>query len=293
MSSIVIVVALVFLPVAAGVGASLVAVAPSGQADAAHRPTDQLTITGYGVSPARLTQVRREAGDALRYVRGVWDGAWSAPVRIDLPADSAGFRARVGRAGTDGEAAVAVIPRAGGAGAPGGDATRVVINPDVYERLTPEGRQVVLRHELTHLASADVTGPGTPTWLVEGLAEVVGHAGVALSVRRAAPELAVEVQAGWLPDALPGDAAFTATDGTVPRSYQEAWLACKLIADTVGTDGLIGFYRQVGSGEGGPNTRLAGAFQRFLGTTEAGFVARWRSYLRAQLPTGTDRRPPA
>ncbi|WP_322780226.1 hypothetical protein [Frankia sp. Cas4] len=277
----------------AAVGALLVAVAPWDHARAVRTPpVDRLTVTGEGASRVTVAQVRHDAGDALRYVRGVWDGEWSAHVVVDVPPDGAGFRSRVGRASVDGEAAVALIPRVGEAGPSAREAARVIINPDVYERLSAEGRQVVLRHELTHLASANVTGPGTPTWLVEGLAETVGHGDVALSVTRAATELAAEVRSGWLPDALPDDAAFTAADGTVPRSYQEAWLACRLIAETVGLDGLIGFYRRVGSGEGDPRTRLAAGFQAFLGTTEAGFVLRWRSYLRTRLSTDADVRPP-
>ncbi len=277
----------------AAVGALLVVVAPWDHAGAVRlQTTSRLTVTGYGASSTQLAQVRHDAGDALQYVRGVWDGHWSADVVVDVPADAAEFHTRVGRASAEGEAAVVLIPAMDGAGPAAREAARVIINPDVYERLSVQGRQVVLRHELTHLASADATGPGTPTWLVEGLAETVGHAGVALSVTRAATELAAEVRSGRLPDALPDDAAFTVADGTVPRSYQEAWLACRLIADTVGMDGLIAFYRRVGSGESDPQTRLAAGFQAFLGTTEAGFVARWRSYLRTRLSTDADGRPP-
>ncbi|WP_250281652.1 hypothetical protein [Frankia sp. CiP1_Cm_nod2] len=301
-----------------------------------------------GAPSSRLDQVRRDADEALRYVRGVWDGPWADRVVVEVPADGAGFRAASGRAG--GEAAVAVLPwKAGGAGAPGpssdgigggapppgcpsggcpsgalpdggtgsgtssgtgggissgtgsgvgsgtghgagggsGDdgpgAGRVIVDPEVYDRLSAEGRQVVLRHEFTHLASADVTGAGTPTWLVEGLAETVGHAGVRLAVARAATELAAEVRAGRLPDALPDDAAFSATDGSVPVRYQQAWLACRLIADRAGLDGLVRFYRQAGTGAGDPQARLADALRAVLGVTEADFVAQWRSYMDVQL----------
>ncbi|ONH37219.1 MULTISPECIES: hypothetical protein [Protofrankia] len=282
--------------------------------------------TVVGDAPAsRLVEIRRDADEALRYVRAVWDGPWADRVVVEVPAGGAGFRAASGRAGADGEAAVAVLPReARGPGASAaaralsgdgsGDATdggtaspgcppggcapgvssggtdsgiggdgpgvgRVIVNPEVYDRLSVEGRQVVLRHEFTHLASADVTGAGTPTWLVEGLAETVGHAGVRLAVARAATELAAEVRAGRLPDALPDDAAFSATDGSVPVRYQESWLACRLIADRVGLDGMIRFYRQVGTDGGDPRTRLADALRAVLGVTEADFVTQWRSYL--------------
>jgi hypothetical protein len=281
------------MPVLCGIAAGVVGIllvtgGRPGRAGAVQPPpAGRLTVTGYGVSAMLLTQVRRDAAAALRYVRGVWDGPWSTRVVVEVPADDAGFHTRLGRGSADGEAAVALIPRAGPAGAPGQGAARVIINTGVYERLTAEGRQVVLRHEMTHLASADVTSSDTPSWLVEGLAETVGHAGTALAVTAAATELAAAVRTGWLPDALPADAAFTATDGTVPRSYQEAWLACKLIADTVGLDRLIGFYRQVGTGPGDLHTRLADGFQMFLATTEAGFVTWWRAYLRVQVQVTT------
>ncbi len=244
---------------------------------------ERLTVTGSGVPPALSDQVRRDADDALGYVRGVWDGPWSDHVVVEIPVDDAGFRARAGRMGAGGEAAIAVTPVPAETGPDGPGVGRVILRREVYERLSAQGRQVVLRHELTHLASAAVTGSGTLLWLVEGLAETVGHAGVPLATTRAAAELAADVRSGWLPDALPSDAQFSAADGTILRSYQEAWLACRLIADRLGLGGLISFYRQVGSGRGDPQSRLDGAFRAFLGTTEAGFVAQWRSYLRAGL----------
>ncbi len=286
--------------------------------------TGRLTVVG-DVPASRLVEIRRDADEALRYVRTVWDGPWAGRVVVEVPTGGSGFRAASGRTDAGGEAAVAVLPReargpgasaasgaasvggggdaAGGSSAspgcpPGGCAPgvssggidsgtggdgsgvgRVIVNPEVYDRLSVEGRQVVLRHEFTHLASADATGAGTPTWLVEGLAETVGHAGVRLEVTRAATELAAEVRAGRLPDALPDDAAFSAADGSVPVRYQESWLACRLIADRAGLDGLIRFYRQVGTGVGDPRTRLADALRAVLGITEADFVAQWRSYL--------------
>jgi hypothetical protein len=50
---------------------------------------------------------------------------------------------------------------------------RIIINPR-YFKPTSSFFEVILRHEISHAAAAPITGDGTPSWLVEGLAEYVG-----------------------------------------------------------------------------------------------------------------------
>ena len=56
-----------------------------------------------------------------------------------------------------------------------------------------------MTHEITHVATRSVTAVGTPTWLVEGIADYVGFKGTSTSVRFDASELAREVDAGRQP----------------------------------------------------------------------------------------------
>lgn len=160
---------------------------------------------------------------------------------------------------------------------------RVVINPEAYARLSALGRQVVLRHELTHVISASVTPVDMPLWLVEGLADTVGYDGAPLSVQQVAAELAEQVAAGAIPTALPADAAFAATGDAASRAYEEGWLACRLIVNRAGIGGLVRFYQEAGGGRGTGADRLRAAFADVLHLTPGAFTATWRAYVRQQL----------
>ncbi|WP_344214661.1 hypothetical protein [Nonomuraea bangladeshensis] len=156
------------------------------------------------------------------------------------------------------------------------DGDRVLVVPEVFARLNPTGRDVVLAHELTHVAAGT---DRLPIWLYEGFADYVGYRDSGLPVRTAAAELADEVRAGRLPAALPGPAAFAA-DGSDParlaRAYQEAWLACRFLADRFGEGTLVRLYRE--ARVDGADRALAG-----LGLSTATLTARWRAYVREQL----------
>ncbi|MGW2143757.1 hypothetical protein ACWCOT_05560 [Nonomuraea bangladeshensis] len=156
------------------------------------------------------------------------------------------------------------------------DGDRVLVVPEVFARLNPTGRDVVLAHELTHVAAGT---DRLPIWLYEGFADYVGYRDSGLPVRTAAAELADEVRAGRLPAALPGPAAFAA-DGSDParlaRAYQEAWLACRFLADRFGEGTLVRLYRE--ARVDGAERALAG-----LGLSTATLTARWRAYVREQL----------
>ncbi len=187
------------------------------------------------------------------------------PVRpLVIVPDSARDAARLARvARVDGLAALA-------------DGGRVIVVPELFATLTPTGKDVVLAHELTHVTAGT---DGLPIWLYEGFADYVGYRDAGLPVTTIAAELAAEVRAGRLPDALPGPADFAA-DGRDParpaRAYQEAWLACRFLADRFGEETLVRLYRAA---------RTTGADRALAarGLTAATLTARWRAYVRDQL----------
>ncbi|MGP4093161.1 hypothetical protein [Nonomuraea sp. KM90] len=156
------------------------------------------------------------------------------------------------------------------------DRGRVIVVPELFATLNPTGRDVVLAHELTHVAAGT---DHLPVWLYEGFADYVGYRDAGLPVATAAAELAAEVRAGRLPNALPGPAAFAA-DGRDPdrlaRAYQEAWLACRFLADRFGEGTLVRLYREAQAA--GLDRALAS-----LGLSVATLTARWREYVRDQL----------
>jgi hypothetical protein len=153
---------------------------------------------------------------------------WKGRVLVVLPASTAELQRLAPEAGdmTD-VAAVATVDR-------------VLVDPESYLQLSATGRQVVLAHELTHLALRSRTTRRTPLWLVEGIADEVGLRGSGLADRTIAQELADEVRRGVVPRTLPNDADFGGP--RMAQAYEQAWLAVDLLARRYGDKGLLAFY---------------------------------------------------
>ncbi|NUR85827.1 MAG: hypothetical protein HOY71_17250 [Nonomuraea sp.] len=218
-------------------------------------------VAGHRAAPALLADLARRADLAGHRVSAVL----GRPVRaLVVVPDSDADAARLARVGpVDGLAALA-------------DGGRVIVVPGSFARLTATGRDVVLAHELTHVAAGT---DRLPVWLYEGFADYVAYRDAGLPVRTAAAELAAEVRAGRLPSELPGPEAFAPAGGDperLARAYQEAWLACRFLADRFGEGTLVRLYR---------DARVAGADQALasVGLTAATLAARWRAYVREQL----------
>lgn len=358
---------------AAGCAGRAVGPPPAGASGPA-APGPVTLRAGPEVPADWAARVRAEVAAAVADVAALLPGGWSRQVDTRLVATDAELRAEAGWSGFGGGpvgtvAAVAVLPipttssPSGPSATPGATGGRLLVDLDVYRRLTIDGRRIVLRHELTHLATAAQTPAGMPVWLVEGFAEEVGHEGVvvcggdfrplaagprcpagptapavagvsaagsavaaspaapaaarpALTVDRAAAELAAETQSGRVPAQLPADSAFDGSDGRLAQTYQEAWLACRLLAERLGLAGLARFYRDVGAPRTAPaaTPRAAGTPATSPGTSAGGgtatragqgtgagtlaesvalradtglswpaFVAAWRAYLVAVL----------
>ncbi|MFF5257393.1 hypothetical protein ACFY4C_00500 [Actinomadura viridis] len=164
------------------------------------------------------------------------------------------------------------MPTADGTGA-----DRIVIAPDAFERLNTLGRDVVLTHELAHVATGGARDGRTPLWLIEGFADYVGYRGRKVSAKSAARELHRDVAAGRIPAALPDRAAFDAGADGLAQSYQAAWLACRMIAERYGETALIRLYRTAG------RMPESAALHEVLGVRADRFTAAWRDYLRKEL----------
>ncbi len=165
-------------------------------------------------------------------------------------------------------------------GAPSGQ--RLIVNPAAFARLSAVGRQIVVRHEVTHIADGQATSGATPRWLAEGFADYVGNLGSGQSVPTAASELGRDVRAGHVPKTLPTDADFD-TDGAAAQAYEAAWLACRLIAERVGQPALVRFYRVVGASPDDPDRAVAAALRSVLHESTATFTAQWQAYLKSRL----------
>jgi hypothetical protein len=245
-----------------------------------------VVVLGHADAAKALPGIAAAASAAVPAVTDVVGTQWPRAVAVFVPSKATEFAALSGGVGSTDVAAVAIFDQAGS-----GDGARVVVRPDIAGTLTPTGLQVVLRHEITHVATAATTTPVTPRWLIEGFADYVGNRDSGQPIPIAAAELATAVRAGNLPTALPKDTDFStggtgstgSTGGAVQRVYEESWLACNLIASKVGPTGLAQLYVAVGRSTAPNDTAFGVVLQQRLGLSLAEFVMRWRAYLRAQL----------
>jgi hypothetical protein len=240
-------------------------------------------VLGVGRSDAALKRFAALADRAVPAVSDAWDGAWAGRVVVLVPKSLEGMAGLLGSPASSyrGIAAVTTGETGGAADAP---ADRIIVNPDAYAMLGSLGKQVVLTHEATHVATRAHTGAATPLWLSEGYADWVGYRGSGRTPAEAAPELARAVTEGRLPAALPADDdfGFTGDADELARAYESGWTACRMIADHWGEVRLDAFYRAVGAHEHREGA-VEDALTEVLDTTPEEFTARWRGYLRAEF----------
>ncbi|MFE9706301.1 hypothetical protein [Streptomyces sp. NPDC005930] len=240
-------------------------------------------VLGVGQPTGTLRRFAGLADRAVPAVADAWDGDWARRVVVVVPRSLEGMAGLLGSPASSyrGIAAVTTGETGGREHAP---ADRIIVNPDAYGLLGDLGRQVVLTHETTHVATRGDTTSATPLWLSEGYADWVGYRDSARAAAEAAPELADALAGGEVPARLPTDEdfGFTADAQELARAYEGGWLACRMIAEQWDEDRLDAFYRSVGA-HGARAGAVEDAMRKVLGTTREDFTARWREYLRTRL----------
>ncbi|MFD9906821.1 hypothetical protein [Streptomyces sp. NPDC059063] len=240
-------------------------------------------VLGVGRDRADLRRYAKLADAAVPAVRKAWPRRWPGRVLVLVPKSLDGMADLLGApaSGYQGIAAVTT----GEAGRSGrAPADRIIINPEAYGVLGAFGKQVVLTHETTHVATRAHTSRATPLWLSEGFADWVGYRGTDRTPDQAAPELRRAVADGALPATLPedGDFGFSGDAGRLAEAYESAWLACRMIAEEWGERKLVAFYAAVG-GHDERAGAVEDALREVLDTSPEEFTARWRDYLRQEL----------
>ncbi|WP_157544960.1 peptidase MA family metallohydrolase [Microtetraspora fusca] len=229
-----------------------------------------VVVTGHAAStPPSLSAPGAPAGAGLADVA---DSARRTVARVWGPVDAV-----ILAPATDEQAEVLASPSGVTGLAALADVDHVILAPSGFGRLSPTGRRVVLAHELTHVATGAAISGDMPAWLVEGFADYVGYLGSDLTARAVAAELAAEVRSGTLPAELPGREAFRPGASRLPQAYEEAWLACRYVADRYGERTLVALYRAA------RRHGIATALVETLGTDLAELTADWRGYLRHEL----------
>jgi hypothetical protein len=242
-------------------------------------------VLGHPGSPVPLTSLAAEADRDVARVTQVWGPNWSRRVVVLAPNTQTEL-SKILADGADltqiAAVATAELLQAKQIARPVGD--RVLINPRNYVKLGPNGREIVITHEETHVASRSATGSLEPTWLVEGLADYVGFLDTDISPTVAAHELKDDLDAGRRLGSLPSDASYSGGNKRLAQMYDESWLACRFIAQHWGQSALVRLYRIVGATTHGTETSATDAGMRaVLHEALVTFTPQWRAYVVATL----------
>jgi hypothetical protein len=223
-----------------------------------------------------IEQLLAEAETALELARDRWPLPWSEGVPVLVPADTDEL-ADLLNVTFDLEDFVAfatstpwIRPHEHGL-----TGSRIVLNPERFDERDARTRELVLVHELLHVASRPRSTASTPLWLEEGVAQVLGE-------QRSSTGMRLLAAAGPAGRRLPLDAEFTTggTDG-IHLAYQRAWSFTSHLVDRFGAETFARFHEQVGVGSvRGPGTvayRVDQAARDVLGAPIDELVADWRA----------------
>lgn len=212
----------------------------------------------------------RRVSRGVDVVRRVLPG-WQPSAVVEVPASAAALDATLGAdEGTYGGIA-AVTTTADGTGSPDAP-VHVFVNPDVTRGLRGAGAQVVMSHELVHVAT-DAATSVVDLWLLEGFADYVALRDVRLPLTTTAGRAIDVVRRNGVPRRLPGPAEFDTRAVDLEAAYELAWLACDTLADEIGERALVDVYRRASDG-----TPVAAVLERHDVTVDA-LVERWRDRL--------------
>jgi hypothetical protein len=166
--------------------------------------------------------------------------AWSAPVVVEVPGSSADLDETLGVAsGT--YAGIAAVTAGVGTDTGPDAPVHVFVNPEVTDGLRRAGAQAVTSHELVHIATDAVRRPVEP-WLLEGFADYVALRDTRLPDRVTLGRAIEAARRNGVPEALPTAADFDTRARDLQARYEEAWLACRIIAERLGERGLVDVY---------------------------------------------------
>jgi hypothetical protein len=191
-------------------------------------------------------EVAERVAKGIPVVRKVLHG-WRSPVVVEVPESAADLDEGLGAApGT--YAGIAAVTAGVGTDTGLDAPVHVFVNPEVTDGLRRAGAQVVMSHELVHVATDAVRRPVEP-WLLEGFADYVALRDTRLPDRVTLGRAIEAARRDGVPEALPTAADFDTRAEDLQARYEEAWLACRIIAERLGERGLVEVYEAASRGE--------------------------------------------
>jgi hypothetical protein len=148
---------------------------------------------------------------------------------------------------------------------------RVFVQLSHFDNYGRTGQFEIFAHELIHAITRDEAGPAIPAWIEEGLANLGGGDGGRPRVETA------------VPDAFPTDERFV-TGGVrdIQAVYDQGQTAIDVLDKRFGRDGLMKFYRELGSRRvvaGTEEYHIRRAVEDSVGWSYDEWVAAWRDAL--------------
>ncbi len=243
----------------------------------------QSVVLGYSGSAALQSRLTSSLPGAVAAVTSFWGPQWPRRAVLIATDSTPAFAALSGSAGADSSAAAAATVSAAD-DAVGGftEGQRIVFTPGAVNGLAGPALDVVLRHELTHVAARTKTTPSSAKWVTEGVAEYVGRKGTYRRLADAAPDLAARVAADGAPATPPPDADFTVSGPGAPIAYQTAWSFAAYIAEKYGEPKLRSLYLALATGPSSA-VQQAAAMQAQFGAAGATVLAGWRTWLTDRI----------
>jgi hypothetical protein len=212
-------------------------------------------------------------------VAASWSGTWDHKVVILLPRDQGEAERLVhGRDLSDVAAVASSQIEEGPAHRVLGN--RVIVNTSVIGRYDRLNLQVVITHEMTHVATRKV-GVGVPLFLVEGFADFTALQPVDAPLRITRPALADAVRAGRFQGRLPSDDDLRGSDAAL--AYDEGSSFCLWVARTFSEAKLQSLYRSFSGVEAPTPRALDQRMRRVLGISRATAESRWAAFVRQAL----------
>jgi hypothetical protein len=209
----------------------------------------------------------------------VWGAAgWHGTVVVEVPTTQAQAEALVKEQPGGLQQIAALTSGEAGKATASAPASRVLVNPDQFSALPPESWQVVMDHELTHVATRVWNTAETPIWLTEGAADYSAYQDSAITVTRMLKDLREAAkQSTFDAGVLPTETDFQGANAGI--AYEEANLACRMISEKYGQAKLVAFYKAVGTAPAGTADPVDQAFHSVLGTSAKDFTTKWKQYV--------------